>query len=64
MTSTVRRKRRTPRAWDKADLKILKQHSKNKTPVRRIARELKRTEGALRQKAFSLGIGLGVRRAA
>jgi len=34
----------------------------NKSPVKTIARAMKRTPGALRQKAFALGVSLGHRR--
>lgn len=50
------------REWSKANLKELKAHSKARTPVTKIAKETKRTVGALRQKAFQLGIGLGHQR--
>jgi hypothetical protein len=39
----------------------LKSHSKAKTPVTKISKAMKRTAGALRQKAFSLGLSLGHR---
>jgi hypothetical protein len=56
-------KRRTNRAsWTKADKAELRKHSKNKTPVAKISKLMKRTVGALRQQALSLGIGLGHRR--
>lgn len=50
------------REWTAADIKALKAHSKARTPVAKIAKETKRTEGALRQKAIVLGIGLGHQR--
>ncbi|WP_271601095.1 hypothetical protein [Bradyrhizobium sp. CCBAU 45384] len=50
------------REWTKDDIKTLKAHSKARTPVAKIAKETKRTVGALRQKALSLGIGLGHQR--
>jgi hypothetical protein len=50
------------REWTKADLKELKAHSKAKTPVSKISKTTKRTVGALRAKAFQLGIGLGHQR--
>ena len=56
------RKRVVRRDWTRADVKELKQHSKNKTPVKTISRALKRSSGALRQKARVLGIPLGHRR--
>jgi hypothetical protein len=45
-----------------ADIKLLKQHSKAKTPVSKIAKQMKRSVGSLRQKALALGIGLGHQR--
>src|SRR5262249_48884242 len=50
------------RHWSKADHRELKEHSKNRTPVARISRSMKRTVGALRQQALKLGLGLGHRR--
>jgi len=56
-------KRRTKRKpWTKADIVELRKHSKARTPVSRIAKATRRTEGALRQKALQLGLGLGHRR--
>ena len=48
--------------WTKDDVRELKAHSKAKTPVAKVAKALKRTEGAVRQKAKAIGIGLGHRR--
>jgi hypothetical protein len=50
------------REWTKADLKELQAYSKARTPVTKISKATKRTIGALRQKAFQLGIGLGHQR--
>lgn len=47
------------REYTKADVKELRAHSKAKTPVAKIAKLTKRTEGSLRQKALKLGIELG-----
>lgn len=55
-------KRVVRRDWTRAEVKELKQHSKNKTRVKTISKALKRTPGALRQKARVLGIPLGHRR--
>jgi hypothetical protein len=55
-------RRRTPVRYSKDDIKALKAHSKARTPLKKIVREMKRTEGSLRQKALNLGIGLGHRR--
>jgi hypothetical protein len=59
---TLNSNRRTPRPWTKADHRELRAHSKNRTPVAKISRAMKRTAGALRQQALKLGIGLGHRR--
>ena len=56
------RKRVIRRDWTRADVKELRQHSRNKTPVKTISRALRRTPGALRQKARLLGIPLGHQR--
>ena len=48
--------------WSKAEYKMLKAHSKARTPVTKISKQMKRTAGALRQQALKLGIGLGHQR--
>jgi hypothetical protein len=53
----VARKEYTP-----ADIKLLKMHSKDRTPVTKLAKLMNRSEGSLRQKALKLGIGLGHQR--
>ena len=58
----ARRKRIVRRDWTRAEVKELRQHSRAKTRVTTISRALKRTPGALRQKARLLGIPLGHRR--
>jgi hypothetical protein len=55
-------KRVVRKSWSNADVRDLKAHSKKKTPVVKISKEMKRTVGALRQKALGLGIPLGHRR--
>ena len=55
-------KRTKRREWTKEDVRELKQHSRAKTPVSKIAKLTKRTDGALRQKAFQLGLSLGHQR--
>ena len=50
------------RTWTKQDQRELRAHSKAKTPVTAISKEMKRTVGALRQHALKLGISLGHRR--
>jgi hypothetical protein len=54
-------KRSKRREWTKTDIRELKTLAREKTPAPRIARKLKRTEGATRQKAFSLGVSLDSR---
>ncbi|MGZ8389377.1 MAG: hypothetical protein ACXWVL_02025 [Rhodoplanes sp.] len=39
-------------------MRALKALAKQKTPIGKIARTLKRTESATRQKAYSLGVAL------
>jgi hypothetical protein len=55
-------KSRPRKAYTPSDIKMLKAHSKARTPVSKVAKIMKRTEGSLRQKALSLGIGLGHQR--
>ena len=63
MAKKAKKSSRTKRrAWTKADVSSLKQHSKQKSPVVSIARTLKRSAGAIRQKALSLGLPIGHRR--
>jgi hypothetical protein len=54
-----RRVKRRP--WTKGDEQELRKHSRSKSAVKSIAKAMKRTPGALRQKAFSLGLSLGHR---
>ncbi len=49
------------RAWGTADIRELKSLARKKTPAGKIAKKLKRTEGATRQKAFSMGLSLDSR---
>jgi hypothetical protein len=51
------------REWTADDVRELKQLAKAKTPAARIARKLKRTEGATRQKALTLDVSLNSRTA-
>ena len=46
------------RAWTPVQVRELKTLARKKTPAKKIAKSLKRTEGATRQKAFSLGLSL------
>jgi hypothetical protein len=49
------------RAWTAENVRTLKAMAKKKTPAEKIAKALKRTAGATRQKAFSLGVSLDTR---
>jgi len=49
-------------AWTKKLHAELRKHSKARTPVAKISKQMKRTVGALRQQALKLGIGLGHQR--
>ncbi len=49
------------RAWTSVQVRELKALARKKTPARKIAKTLKRTEGATRQKAFSIGLSLDSR---
>jgi len=55
-------KKRAYKQWSPADLKELKQHSRAKTPVSKIAKAMKRTEATIRMKAYQLGFSVGHRR--
>ncbi|MCG2632470.1 hypothetical protein L6654_38350 [Bradyrhizobium sp. WYCCWR 13023] len=55
-------KQRTRRTYSADDVKQLRSHSRARTPVVKIAKQMKRSEGSLRQKALALGIGLGHQR--
>jgi hypothetical protein len=55
------KKRSKRREWTRDDVRELKSLAKAKTPAKKIAKSLKRTEGATRQKAFSLGVSLDSR---
>jgi hypothetical protein len=49
------------REWTKQDIQALKSMAKSKTPAPKIAKSLKRSVGATRQKAFSMGVSLDSR---
>lgn len=55
-------KKRKRVAWTKKLHAELRKHSKARTPVTKISKQMKRTVGALRQQALKLGIGLGHQR--
>lgn len=58
----VVKKKSVRRPFTKEEVKALRAHSKDRTPVAKIVKQMKRTEGSLRQKALKLGIGLGHQR--
>jgi hypothetical protein len=58
----AKKKKSARNPYTAADVKLLKQHSEARTPVSKIAKLMKRSEGSLRQKAQKLGIGLGHQR--
>jgi len=47
--------------WSKEDVRTLKSLARQKTPAPKIAKQLKRSLGAVRQKALGLGISLNSR---
>jgi hypothetical protein len=49
------------RTWTPEHVRTLKTLARKKTPAAKIAKTLKRTEGATRQKAFSVGVSLDSR---
>jgi hypothetical protein len=49
------------RAWTPIQVRELKTLARKKMPAARIAKRLKRTQGATRQKAFSIGLSLDSR---
>jgi len=49
------------RAWTSAQVSELKTMARKKSPAAKIAKKLKRSEGATRQKAFSIGLSLDSR---
>jgi hypothetical protein len=58
----AKKTKRKRREYTKDDVKQLKAHSKARTPVAKLSKLMKRSEGLLRQKARTLGIGLGHQR--
>ena len=57
----MRAKRVVRREWSAQEEKELSKHAKNRTPVTKISKALKRTPAALRQKARHLGFSIGHR---
>jgi hypothetical protein len=50
------KKKITRKEYEASDIKLLKVHSKARTPVSKLAKLMKRSEASLRQKALKLGI--------
>jgi len=59
-SKTRKRTKRSINPWTAADLKVLRKQA-GRTSAAKIAKAMKRTEGAVRQKAGSLGISLRLR---
>ena len=55
------KKSKKRRAWTATEVRDLKSLAKKKTTAGKIAKKLRRTEGATRQKAFSIGLSLDSR---
>ena len=62
MAKKTAKKKIVRKEYTKADVKLLKTHSKARTPVSKLSKLMKRSEGSLRQKALKLGVGLGHQR--
>ncbi len=56
----AKKTKRKPKEYTKDDVKLLKAHSKARTPVVKLSKLMKRSEGSLRQKALRLGIVWGI----
>jgi hypothetical protein len=63
MAKAVARTKKAPsrRPWTKDDIRFLKSVAR-KEPASKIAKALKRTEGATRQKAMNIGVSLSMTR--
>jgi hypothetical protein len=55
------KKAKKRRSWSAGEVRELKTMARKKTPAAKIAKKLKRSEGATRQKAFSIGLSLDSR---
>jgi hypothetical protein len=55
------KKAKKRRSWSAGEVRDLKTLARKKTPAAKIAKKLKRSEGATRQKAFSIGLSLDSR---
>jgi hypothetical protein len=55
------KKAKARRIWTREHVRTLKTMARRKKPASAIAKKLKRSEGATRQKAFTMGISLDSR---
>ena len=55
----AKKKENHRRIWTESDLRDLKRHSRERTPMNRVVKEMQRTVAALRWKASQMGFGLG-----
>jgi hypothetical protein len=62
MMKMISVKKAARREYTRDEVKALKTHSKARTPIVEVSKQMKRTVPALRSKAHELGIGLGQRR--
>jgi len=62
MAKKAKQRRAKRVSWTRAHVAELRRYSKDKLPVKKISKLMKRTVGALRQKARALRIRLGHRR--
>lgn len=62
MAKKAKRRRTKQVAWTRADVAELRRCSKERLPIKKVSRLMKRTAGSLRQKAQALGLRLGHRR--
>ncbi len=58
MKRPIAKKTKKPRPWTKEDIRTLKSMVREKTKTSVVARKLKRTPTATRQKAAALGVKL------
>jgi hypothetical protein len=58
MKRPIAKKTKKPRPWTKEDIQMLKTMVREKTKTSVVARKLKRTPSATRQKAGALGVKL------
>lgn len=60
----TKRPKKKRRGWSSSDIRTLREGARRKVAAPKIAKRLKRTEGATRQKAFAIGLSLETRAAA